>query len=98
MGNLIQDDFEEPLLEAVKKKYKCLYEMINKETVYLDWENVYPDLDTRIEEVPILSSTSDDYIGKLSFKIKIYFNEYKEWFPNGIVTSSVVFNSSFLTP
>ena len=96
MGNLLQDDFEEPLLEVVKKKYQCLYEMINKETVYLDWENAYPDLETRIEEVPILSSTSDDYIGKLSFKIKIYFNEYKEWFPNGIVASSVVFDSSFL--
>lgn len=92
MGDLIEDDFEEPLLEVVKKKYPGLYKMIDKETVYLKWENSDIDLETKMEEVSIFSSISNDYIGKLLFKIKIYFNEYKEWFPNGIVASSVIFD------
>ncbi len=92
MGSLLQDNFETPLFEVVKKKYPDLYKMINEETVHLNWGNAYPELETRREEIPIFSSTSNDYIGKLSFKIKIYFNEYKEWFPDGVVKSSVKFS------
>lgn len=93
MGNSLQDDFEKPLLDTVKKKYPALYKMINKETLYLTWENSTFDAKTRIEEVSIVSSTSDDYIGKLSFKIKIYFNEHKKCLSNCVVASSVVFDA-----
>lgn len=93
MGDLIEDDFEEPLLDTVKKKYPALYKMINKENVYLTWKNSTFDAKARIEEVSIVSSTSYDYIGKLSFKIKIYFNEHKKCLSNCVVASSVIFDA-----
>jgi gamma-glutamylcysteine synthetase len=95
IGDLLEDDFSEPLADALKTKYPDLYEMLDKGVIYLDWENSVSELEypeNGDSSVSIYTDKSNDYIGTISFKVKTTKDEYGEdYYPNGIVKSSVKF-------
>lgn len=86
-------NFGNSFMDAIRKKYPDLYEMIDKKIVYLDWENsTLENAKIGNGEVSIYTKESDNYIGTFSCKFKIYHNEYKEWYPNEAIKSSLKFN------
>jgi hypothetical protein len=91
MGDVFEDDFGKPLLEAIERKYPGIYKMINEERAYLVWEDFSVDLSTKEAEVLVYTSDLNDYVGKFLFKVKIHWNENGEWFPDGIVKTNVKF-------
>jgi hypothetical protein len=90
MESILKLNYEKPLLDELKKKYSSIYKMVESKSLYLDWENALFELENKGNvELQINKKDSKQNIAKLSFKIKMKYDEYKGWLPDGIVKSSL---------
>lgn len=98
MGNIYEDDFGEMLENILKVKYTKLYKRMESNEVFLDWGNSI-NVSARTGLVLVFEYGKDKknlmedtkVVGSISFKIKLSFDEFGGYEPEGIVVRSVRF-------